>query len=350
MSYTNSQLVSYTRISPNQSGARIYPITRISIHCVVGQCSVETLGNVFAPASRQASSNYGVGCDGKIGMYVPESNRSWCTSSYDNDNRAITIEVASDTYHPYAVRDVAYNALLDLVTDICKRNGKKKVIWISDKDKALAYKPAADEMQLTVHRWFANKSCPGDYLFSRHAAIAAEVTKRLGGAAAAPAPAATELTTGAKLTLNGAKIYASSTTAADSGTKTGTFYVWSATPVKGRVRITILESFVGVSGKVTGWIDLADAVAGAGIKPAASAPATEPDEECDVKLPVLHKGSESGYVTSLQVLLNKYDNAGLDEDGSFGPATEKAVIAYQRTRSLEADGYVGSKTWTQLLK
>ncbi len=120
--------------------------------------------------------------------------------------------------------------------------------------------------------------------------------------------------------------------------------------MKGRVRITILESFVGVSGKVTGWIDLADAVAGAGIKPTASAPATEPDEECDVKLPVLHKGSKSGYVTSLQVLLNKYDNAGLDEDGSFGPATEKAVIAYQRTRSLEADGYVGSKTWTQLLK
>ncbi len=345
MSYTNSPLVSYTKISPNQSGARKYPITRISIHCVVGQCSVETLGSIFAPTSREASSNYGIGCDGRVGMYVEEKDRSWCTSSSDNDNRAITIEVASDTTHPYAVRDVAYNTLLNLVTDICRRNGKKKVVWISDKESALAYKPAADEMQLTVHRWFANKACPGDYLFSRHAAIAAEVTKRLGGIVESDPG----LTTGQKLTLNGVKIYISSTAQSDSGTKTGTFYVWSSSAVKDRIRITNKESYVGVVDKVTGWIDLKDALAGAEIVPVQAAPVVS-SAECGVTLPVLRNGDKSGFVTTLQILLNKYNGAGIDEDGSFGPATEKAVIAYQSSRGLDADGIVGQKTWTQLLK
>lgn len=176
---SNSPLVSYTLISPNRSSPRKNAIDRISIHCVVGQCTVETLGAIFAPTSRQASSNYGVGKDGRIGMYVEEKDRSWCTSSAANDNRAVTIEVASDTTHPYAVNDTAFAALLDLVTDICQRNGKKKLLWFGDKDKTLAYTPAADEMVLTVHRWFANKSCPGDYLYNRHAEIAATVTARL---------------------------------------------------------------------------------------------------------------------------------------------------------------------------
>ncbi|MBR2493595.1 MAG: LysM peptidoglycan-binding domain-containing protein, partial [Paludibacteraceae bacterium] len=149
------------------------------IHCVVGQCSVETLGNVFAPTSREASSNYGVGYDGRIGMYCVEKDRSWCTSSADNDHRAITIEVASDTSHPYAVTDKAYNALIELLIDICKRNGKTKVIWFGDKAKTLAYKPNPNELVLTVHRWFANKSCPGDYLYSRHSDIASKVNAKL---------------------------------------------------------------------------------------------------------------------------------------------------------------------------
>lgn len=184
---SNSPLVSYTKISPNRgntvNGKRVYErnhaIDTTSIHCVVGQCSVETLGNIFAPESRQASSNYGIGVDGRIGMYCEEKDRSWCTSSSSNDNRAITIEVASDTTHPYAVNEKAYAALLDLLTDICKRNGKTKVLWFGDKAKTLAYTPKADEMVLTVHRWFANKSCPGEYLYSRHGEIAAEVTRRL---------------------------------------------------------------------------------------------------------------------------------------------------------------------------
>ena len=179
MGYTNSPLVDYTKLSPNNSGTRTHAIDRITIHCTVGQCSVETLGNLFANPKRQASSNYGVGYDGRIGMYVPESKRSWCSSSRENDQRAVTIEVASDTTSPYAVNDVAYAAMLNLVEDICRRNGKKKLIWLEDKATTLTYTPAADEMVMTVHRWFANKSCPGEYLYSRHAAIAEEITKRL---------------------------------------------------------------------------------------------------------------------------------------------------------------------------
>lgn len=189
---SNSPLVNVTKISPNKNSPRNKPIDRISIHCVVGQCTAERIGEIFAPPARQASSNYGIGPDGRIGMYVEERDRSWCTSSSSNDHRAVTIEVASDTTHPYAVRDAAYEALLDLCTDICKRNRKKKLLWFGDKDKTLAYTPEPDEMVLTVHRWFANKACPGEYLYSRHGAIAAEVTKRLGGSApAAPATPST---------------------------------------------------------------------------------------------------------------------------------------------------------------
>lgn len=183
MAYTNSPLVSYTKLSPNHSGQRNHAIDTITIHCVVGQCSVQTLGEVFAPTSRQASSNYGVGYDGKIGMYVEEKNRSWCTSSASNDHRAITIEVASDTTEPYAVTAKAYAAMLDLVTDICKRNGIKKLVWSTDKNTRMNH---LNGCNMTVHRDYANKSCPGTYLYERHGEIAAEVNKRLGASTTTP--------------------------------------------------------------------------------------------------------------------------------------------------------------------
>jgi LysM repeat protein len=180
---SNSPLVDYTRISPNKNSPRNHKIDTITIHCVVGQCTVETLGNIFAPTSRQASSNYGVGTDGKIGMYVEEKDRSWCSSNAANDNRAVTIEVASDTKHPYAVNDRAFAALLDLVTDICKRNGIKKLVWSTKKADRVNHKNGCN---MTVHRDYANKSCPGDYLYNRHREIAAEVNRRLGVADTAP--------------------------------------------------------------------------------------------------------------------------------------------------------------------
>ena len=189
MAYTNSPLVAYTKLSPNHSGQRTHSIDRITPHCVVGQCSVETLGSIFAPSSRQASSNYGIGADGRVGMYVEEKNRSWCSSSSANDQRAVTIECASDTTEPYAFKDVVYQTLINLCVDICQRNGKKKLLWLGDKDTTLAYTPKADEMVLTVHRWFANKSCPGSWMYARMGDLASKVTTQLGGSKQAETPA-----------------------------------------------------------------------------------------------------------------------------------------------------------------
>ncbi len=177
MAYTNSKLVNYTRISPNRSINRNHKIDTVSIHCVVGQCSVETLGSIFASTSKEASSNYGIGYDGRIGMYVEEKDRSWCTSSASNDNRAITIEVASDTYHPYRVNDVAYKSLIKLLVDICKRNGIKKLVWSTNKSERMNH---LNGCNMTVHRDYANKSCPGDYLYNLHGQIAKEVNAQLG--------------------------------------------------------------------------------------------------------------------------------------------------------------------------
>ena len=194
MEYTNSPLVSYTKLSPNHSGQRTHSIDRITPHCVVGQCSVETLGNIMYPTSRQASCNYGIGPDGRVGMYVEEKNRSWCSSSNANDQRAITIECASDTTHPFAMNDKVYTTLITLCTDICRRNGKKKLLWFADKNKSLNYIPAADEMVLTVHRWFANKSCPGYWLYSRLGDVAAKVTANLSSASTPTIPSTSKTT------------------------------------------------------------------------------------------------------------------------------------------------------------
>ena len=144
---------------------------------MAGQLSIETCGKVFASSKAQASSNYGIGSDGRIGLYVDEKDRSWCSSNSENDNRAVTIEVASDSKSPYKVNDAAYKSLISLVTDICKRNGIKKLVWSDDKETRIYHKDGAN---MTVHRDFANKACPGDYLYSRMGDIANKVNKKLG--------------------------------------------------------------------------------------------------------------------------------------------------------------------------
>ena len=180
MAYTNSSMVAYTKLGPNHSGQRTHSIDRITPHCVVGQCTAEGLGDWFAKSSTKASSNYGIDKDGRVGLYVEEKNRSWCSSSNANDQRAVTIECASDTTEPYAFREVVYQKLISLCVDICKRNGKKKLLWLGDKEKTLNYSPKADEMILTVHRWFANKSCPGNWMYARMGDLAEKVTAQLG--------------------------------------------------------------------------------------------------------------------------------------------------------------------------
>jgi hypothetical protein len=177
---SNSKLVSYAGLSPNHSGKRTCAISRITPHAVVGQLSVERICDCFKDRIRQASCNYAIGADGRIGLCVDEANRSWCSSSRDNDQRAVTIECASDLTEPYAMNDKVYVALVDLCADICRRNGKKKLVWIADRDKALNYSIKSDEMRLTVHRWFARKSCPGNWLFGKLGDLAQDVNSRLG--------------------------------------------------------------------------------------------------------------------------------------------------------------------------
>lgn len=176
---SNSSLVDCTVYSPNHSGKRTHSIDRLTPHCVVGQLSAETIGACF-PKGRNASCNYGIGYDGRVCLIVDECNRSWCSSSNANDQRAITIECASDKAEPYAMKSAVYEKLIKLCADICKRNGKTKVLWLGSKEKALAYEPKANEIVLTAHRWFANKSCPGDWLYSRYGELADRINALLG--------------------------------------------------------------------------------------------------------------------------------------------------------------------------
>ena len=177
---SNSSLIEYTRLSPNKTSPRNHVIDTISIHCTAGG---KTTAKQILDLSRfvnydgtyGASCNYAIGYDGSIGLGVDEKDRSWCTSSSSNDHRAITIEVASDITKPHKVTDAAYRSLIALCVDICQRNGIKELKWKADKSLI----GQVDKQNMTVHRWFANKSCPGDYLYGLHGQIAAEVNSIL---------------------------------------------------------------------------------------------------------------------------------------------------------------------------
>lgn len=176
---SNSPLVNYTKISPNSSNPRKDTIKKITIHHMAGNLTVETCGNVFAPTSRQASANYGIGTDGRVGMYVEENNRAWTSSSAANDNQAVTIEVADDQIGgDWHVSDKALSKLIDLCVDICQRNGIEKLNYTGDATG-----------NLTRHNMFASTSCPGPYLQSKFPYIAEEVNKRLNADAAPSAGA-----------------------------------------------------------------------------------------------------------------------------------------------------------------
>lgn len=194
MGFTNSSLATVKLISQNKTIGRNHAIDTITIHCFVGQVDARRGCQVFQPSSKGASCNYVVGCDGSIGLCVEEKDRSWCTGGYkkvngvkvpirvngisgsSNDYQAVTIEVASDTTHPYAITEKAMAALIELCADICQRNGIKKLLWSGD--KSLVGNPSKQNM--TVHRWFAPKACPGDYIYQRLPDIAAKVNAKLG--------------------------------------------------------------------------------------------------------------------------------------------------------------------------
>lgn len=172
---SNSPLVDYTLISPNKNSPRNHKIDTITIHCVVGQLSAESICGCFKSPSAQASCNYAIGTDGRIALCVEEKDRSWCSSNGANDHRAITIECASDKTPPYAINDKVYKSLIELCADICKRNGIKELKWKADKSLI----GQVDKQNMTVHRWFANKACPGDYIYNRLGQIANEVNAKL---------------------------------------------------------------------------------------------------------------------------------------------------------------------------
>lgn len=177
---SNSSLYRMVKLSPSITSPRRFPITRITIHCYVGMATVESMLEFFSNPDNKVSCNYVVDMNGKIGLVADEGDRSWCSSSSDNDNRAITIEVASEKTSPYEISKLSYDSVVELCIDVCKRNGKKKLIWFGDKNTSLSYLPKQDEMIITVHRWFANKSCPGDYIYKRLGTISSIVTARLG--------------------------------------------------------------------------------------------------------------------------------------------------------------------------
>lgn len=255
---SNSKLVTYTRISPNRTSPRKNKIDTITIHCIVGQWTAKQGCDYFYTTDRDCSANYVVGKDGSIGLSVEEKDRSWCSSSASNDNRAITIEVASDTTHPYAVTEKAYAALLDLVTDICQRNGIEKLLWRGDKSLI----GQTDKQNMTVHRWFANKSCPGDYLYNLHDEIAAEVNKRLGaGGDSKPESgggneAAAGLAVGDVVTFTGSKHYTSSNASNGKTCKSGKATITKI--AKSGKHPYHLVKVAGGGSTVHGWVDAAD--------------------------------------------------------------------------------------------
>ena len=166
---SNSKLIDYTKISPNSTNPRKDKIRKITIHHVAGNLTVEQIGNIFASKSRNASSNYGIDSNGRVGMYVEEKNRAWTSSNANNDNQAITIEVANNTLGPkWTVSDKALSKLVELCVDICKRNGIKELVDTGDA-----------KGNLTRHNMFAATLCPGPYLQGKFPYIVKEVNKQL---------------------------------------------------------------------------------------------------------------------------------------------------------------------------
>ena len=288
---SNSSLVNYTRISPNRTSPRQDKIRKITIHHMAGNLSVETCGNVFAPSSRQASSNYGIDSSGRVGMYVEEKDRSWCSSSRANDNQAVTIEVADDVIgNGWHSSDAAMKKLVELCADICQRNGIKKLNYTGDTSG-----------NLTMHKWFANTDCPGAYLEGKFPWIAEQVNKLLSGgsytppANTAPAPAK------------------------------------PSKPASAAGEIAELQAECNRQGFSAQKIDdIAGPITLAGC-------------------PMLKMGARGNITKWLQKRLNKLGfNCGT-ADGIFGAMTQAAIKAFQRAHNLVADGIVGPKTWSKLL-
>lgn len=298
---SNSSLVNYVKISPNRTSPRRNKIDRITIHHMAGNLTVETCGNVFAPKSRQASSNYGISSDGRVGMYVEEKDRSWCSSSRANDHRAITIEVADNAAGPgWGCSSAAMAKLILLCADICRRNGIKKLNYTGNTNG-----------NLTLHKWFASTDCPGAYLESQMPKIASEVNKLLASGATS-------------YTWNGATASSGSTSAAAPAVK-------PATKSSGSDWVRRLQKECNAQGFSKQVVD--------GI----------PGKNTLAGCPTCRKGARGNITRLIQEKLNALGYNCGKVDGIFGIGTENAVKACQKAKGLPADGIVGQNTWRKLL-
>ena len=345
MNYTNSPLICYTRISPNRTSPRNHAIDTITIHCMAGNLSVERCGDVFAPKTRQASSNYGIGSDGRIALYVEEKDRSWCTSNKANDHRAVTIEVANDggADTGWHVSDKAMASLIALVADICRRNHIRELKWQADKTLV----GQIEKQNMTVHRWFAAKACPGDYLYNKHPYIAAAVNQILGTSSdIASTTEASSVTPSAAQPSAAPTVQPPASATPQPSASTDKLQIASDIKAVQNWLNTHYQSGLSIDGcfgpktkkaLVSAWQTEAGILPADGLFGAASKAAAASH--------IIKKGSKSIFVTIWQAYLicQKYNPNGID--GIFGTGCHNATISFQKNNGLRQDGIVGSETW-----
>lgn len=311
---SNSSLVSYTRISPMKSSPRNHKIDSIAIHCMAGNLSLQSCGNIFQTV--EASSNYGIDSNGKVALYVDERDRSWATSSSYVDNRAVTIEVANDVYGgDWHCSDAALKSLINLCVDICKRNGIKKMYWLGSRIASENFNRKDGEGVFYVHRWYASKSCPGDYLYGKHRYICDEVNKRLGSASSTTPQSTPTSSTTSRIAI---------------GNQHAINFCGYANKAK------VLQHALNLD---YGSRLIEDGNFGTGSKNALG--------NHYVKV-----GEKQYMVTALEILLmmNNYDPKGVECPGVFGSGLESAVKNFQRVKNLTADGVAGRNTFLELIK
>lgn len=244
---SNSKLVDYTKLSPHCTKNRSHKIDTITIHHMAGNLTVETCGQVFQ--TRQASTNYGVDGRGRVGLYVDENDRAWSTANPANDNRAVNIEVANCAGAPdWPVTDAAYEKLIRLVADICRRNGIEKLVWGANKADRVNHR---DGCNMTVHLDFMATTCPGPYLLRHMPQIAEEVNKLLG----APAAAAGEIQVGSIVEFTGNCHYSSASGSTSFTCKPGKARVTKTAPGSKHPYHLI---HTGAGCTVYGWVDEKD--------------------------------------------------------------------------------------------